>query len=584
MKMHQDPQRKEVADALRDVALSIRSLGQDAAASRLLDRADRLEQGRLQINFIGDSGRGKTTLINVLLHENGLLPSGVTLVNTPPAETRERPLSLANADAIVMLLGHSPLLTQTDIEEIRTQLHSVETAKVEHLFFVINDFGILSAEDKKQVLEEIAPRRLSSLFGEDDDLFARRVFFINVKAALEARRAGLEGEALEKTGLPPFEQALQDMFTTEEGTRIAMQAVMNRQLVPAIREARDQIRNQKAALDAKLDTLHAERHDQEQLIDTLTSKRRRIQNDFEAFTRDISQKIVARSHTYIAERLKAWNGTWEKEINQINLSIGRMVSTFFSKHKKEELAKEVASVCEKYFKETLTTLQEELAENLQSELEAFTAEFEKEMTDLAPNLGGISPQTPKIPSDAGMLNSKQILSAFKNENLELTFGRMTILGIIPLTVFLVVRQLRDTRAGLLTLSIVILFEAFFIFRFNSKAVSETLKNQLSKVLTDAFTEYTAKLEENANYILDTQLKLFSAELLEALDTKIEAAKVGVDETAGSWQAELAAIDAEKTEFDTIQARIDEAFDAISQRTYGRVFTPEEQHEWIGADA
>lgn len=578
MKIQQARQRKEVAGALRDVAASMRSLGQDAAASRLLERAEHLEQGGLKVNFIGDIGRGKTTLINALLHENGVLPPSITLVEAPPTE-------IGDADAIVMLLPVSPLLTQTDVEVITAQRHRIETSKVEHIFFVVNDFGTLTAEEKKQVLEEIAPRRLGPLFGNDTDLFLQRVFFINVQAALEARRSGVDGAVLEETGLPPFERALQNMVTTPEGTRIAMQAVMNGHLVPVIGEARERIQNQKAALDAKSNALDTELSDQEHLLDTLASKKQGLQDDFEAFTQEISQKIVAWSHDYTTERLKAWDGTWQKASDHINLSMGRIVSAFFSKQKKKELAHEVAKVSEAFLEETFETLPELLVENLHSEIETFTAEFEKEMRDLAPNLVDVNPQTiPKISGDAGLLNSNQILRAFKNEDLKLTFGRMTILGSLPLIAFLFVKQVDNTRNALLTLSIVILFEAFFIVRFNSKAISETLKSQLGKVLADNFAAYNAGLQEKADQVVGAQLKLFSNELLKVLDTKIEAAKVDVKETGAQRQAELAAVDEKKAAFDTIRTRIDEGFDAISQRVYGRVFTPEEQQEWFVAAA
>ena len=563
---------------LRDVASSIRSLGQDAAASQLLDRAEHLEQGGLKVNFIGDIGRGKTTLINALLHENGVLPLGITLVEAPPTE-------IGDADAIVMLLPVSPLLTQTDVEAITAQLHRIETSKVEHIFFVVNDFGTLTAEEKKQVLEEIAPRRLGPLFGNDTDLFLQRVFFINVQAALEARRSGVDGAVLEKTGLPPFERALQNMLTTEEGTRIAMQAVMNRHLGPAIVEARDRIQNQKAVLDAKLNALDTELSDQEQLVDTLASKKQGLQDDFEAFTQEISQKIVAWSHDYTTERLKAWDGTWQKASDHINLSMGRIVSAFLSKKKKEELAHEVAKVSEAFLEETFETLPKLLVENLHSEIETFTAEFEKEMRDLAPNMVDVNPQTvPKISGDAGMLSSKQILKAFKNEDLELTFGRMTMLGSIPPIAFLLVKQFSTTRNAFFAFSILILLEAFFIVKFNSKAVSETLKSQLRKVLADNFAAYNAGLQENADQVVGADLKVFSTDLLKVLDTKIEAAKVGVKETGAQRQAELAAVDGKKAAFDTIRARIDEGFDTVSQRVYGRVFTPEEQQEWFVAAA
>ena len=89
------------------------------------------------------------------------------------------------------------------------------------MFFVINDFGNINLEEKKRLIEDILPRRLGPLFGDDTSLFSRRVFFVNVQNALEARLAGESDEILEETGLLAFERTLLD---AEERRHLIRQA------------------------------------------------------------------------------------------------------------------------------------------------------------------------------------------------------------------------------------------------------------------------------------------------------------------------------------------------------------------------
>ena len=86
-------------------------------------------------------------------------------------------------------------------------------SRLEHIFFLINDFSGLDESERARVKQN-AQTRLKDYFltadGEfDEALFDRRVFVVNVRDALEAKVNSATGNALEGvTGLPVFERAI----------------------------------------------------------------------------------------------------------------------------------------------------------------------------------------------------------------------------------------------------------------------------------------------------------------------------------------------------------------------------------------
>ena len=552
-------QREKVANVLREVATTLGNLGQDVSATRLLNRAAYLERGTLQVNFIGDSGRGKTTLIRAL-QENRLLHDDMILVDTPGSEKSAQ--SLANADVLVMLLGSRPLFTQTDVDIIRSQLQGFDTSHVEHLFFVINDFG-LTFEEKKQILEERAPQQLGTLFGGDAALFSRRVFCIDAKAALAAKTSGAEDAVFAETGLLPFEHTLQHLLTTDEGAHIAVQATIRKHLVPALDEARHHIENEEAALNVKLEVWNENLQEAKEQMDIWISKKEGFQDDLKVLTQAVRHKTLMLADNYLPERLAAWNTIWEQFSGRINLGAWQLLRALCSKRKREELSNESTAVCQKYLKDTLETFDQELFQNLQLDVEAFTSKAEIKTFVLNP-ADVRSQKTPQIPSGAGTLKSKNILSAFKNEHLELTFKRIVILALIPLGTFLIIRQIQSTRAGFVALPILIAAEAFYILGFNSNPPSRTLRDQLSEALKDAYAEYTSTLREDIPRILEERVVPRPTELLKTLEAEIESAETQVAKVLAERQKIVDDVESEKRHLSSIALRLDDKFNAINK--------------------
>ena len=151
-----------------------------------------------------------------LPHDNRITRHNIILVDTlgfnagpKVAAVTER--FLTEADAVIVVLPTTPPITESTVELICDRVGvSDTTEKVEDMFFVVNECGDVSEADRKMVVEDILPRRLGPLFGDDEDLFSERVFFLNAKKALEARVSGASDEVLKETGLPQFEQTLLD--------------------------------------------------------------------------------------------------------------------------------------------------------------------------------------------------------------------------------------------------------------------------------------------------------------------------------------------------------------------------------------
>ena len=316
-----------------DGRLVVPGLGLSNAEARLLNRADRLQQGHLQLTAVGAVSRGKSTLLNACLGAEVFLtgfeagvtggicqvvygdnPEEVTLVEEvgtrtmnraafnefislstdeqPPIDSAdpfpmperlenlhhavlhsdsplcEQGISFVNTlgfnagpkqelitqrllrqtDAVLMMLSPAPLFNADDVNVIKAHYQENEGG-VGNMFFVINDFGMMSDEDKRVLLEETAPQRLRSYFtgadgAFDQALFDRRVFLVNAKAALDAKLAGAADEALESTGILSLERAFERMMSESEQLRLMLERAVAQTLLPALDEAHRSIQRQ----------------------------------------------------------------------------------------------------------------------------------------------------------------------------------------------------------------------------------------------------------------------------------------------------------------------------------------------------
>ena len=81
---------------------------------------------------------------------------------------------LANTDALLFITRAHPLFEQDDQDFLNAQLRLNES-RLEHIFFVVNDFSRLDEEEREEVMQN-ARRRLGDYFLTADGNFDEALF------------------------------------------------------------------------------------------------------------------------------------------------------------------------------------------------------------------------------------------------------------------------------------------------------------------------------------------------------------------------------------------------------------------------
>ncbi|GEM_PF-5940729 len=141
---------------------------------------------------------------------------------------------LKQANAVVYLINAMMPFTQEDKEYIGEHY---EGKHFKNIFFIINRINQLEENDAEDV-KESTRFHLEDVFTDengsfDEELYRKRVFFVNALDALRARDSSLREKhpeyaqiAIDATGIPEFEAALEAFLTDDGRDRAAFQTYL----------------------------------------------------------------------------------------------------------------------------------------------------------------------------------------------------------------------------------------------------------------------------------------------------------------------------------------------------------------------
>ena len=236
-----------------------------------------------------------------------LSAKGITFVDTlgynagPTAEAAANKL-VQRADAIIIVV--CPPFKQTDAEFFKSQFKG--DPKTHNILFVVNDFG-LRDDEKAEVLPGL--RILLSGIVEDVDT---QMFFVNAREALEAKRDGAAGEALEATGIPAFECALQQSLNKKRH-QLVREAAVAKRVAPAYATAKNTLADQKSESAAALKTLEAALHDANDKQESSRKKAQSLVSSLTKLGETTAEKAATNFHNYFNRMdAAAWRARWKK--------------------------------------------------------------------------------------------------------------------------------------------------------------------------------------------------------------------------------------------------------------------------------
>lgn len=174
---------------------------------------------------------------------------------------------LAKADALILVLSCQQALSQSELAFIDDQLGG---RNLRHVFFLWNHFDAIV--DSPDDIDDI--RRRSKKYLEPRVGTSARIFYVSARTALVGKKKG-DGAALERSGLVPFERALERFLATERG-RVKLLTPL-RMAETAVREAiTELIPRSEAMLAQPLERLLRAYEEQKPRLDEVERQRERM--------------------------------------------------------------------------------------------------------------------------------------------------------------------------------------------------------------------------------------------------------------------------------------------------------------------
>ena len=291
---------------------------------------------------------------------------------------------LAKTDALVFVTRAQPLFEEADKDFLETQLR-LDASRLEHILFVINDFSGLDEAERAEVMQN-AQLRLRDYFltpyGEfDEALFNRRVFIVDAHTALTARVNDEGSDALEPTGLPALDRAIQQMLDDEKRLPVVLEATTIQVLVPALIEASRRIEEGKQLLAQDLLELERTHHEVEEQLAQLTNRTRHIRDTFNDFAGKIGNRAADHFENYGAHMIDDWNNDWKTlDIGEV-LRLKDVAFATVSSRKKEALTAELSDRIGHYLERKMSDWTIEILQYLESDMEEMASELEEEVQD-----------------------------------------------------------------------------------------------------------------------------------------------------------------------------------------------------------
>ena len=551
----------------------------------------------------------------VLRSDSPLCEQGIQFVDTLGFNAGEKSdlitqRFLRQTDAVLMVLRTEPLFDALDVNVIKAHYQATEQG-IGNMFFVANDFGIMSDEGKRRLMEETAPQRLRDYFtgadgAFDQALFDRRVFLVNAKAALDAKLAGVTGDALEATGLPALESAFHRIIAEGEHLRIGIEAAVARILLPSLAEAHTAIQRQTARLQTDAAAFEPAVREAINRLAELSQKAESLRMTFESHGQRIGEKIATHfRNSFVTRFIKPpgrrakppWYEDWDSlEFGKI-LSLKNIAHAAVSKSKRDALAEELQERLREYIQQCLTVWGEEVTAHIKPDVDAFIAEAEGEVGDFVLQLDEIQES----------IANRQVSDEFvdMNKRRALKVAQM-LLGVVRLDPNQVVGPMLDAGWGAFLMRAIanvvailsallvstlfagplawvaffgtLLVELVFVYRHDRSFMLNRVRNKIGTEFHKVFAAQGPEIALDVQKRVEKQFTTVAAQLQATLDNEIAAANQKWGTAAEKRRAGQAAIDEETARLETIGSLLTAQFEEISTDVYGRVLTPEEQQE------
>jgi GTPase Era involved in 16S rRNA processing len=319
--------------------------------------------------------------------------NGIKLIDSPGlgehvSRTRVTTNFLKQAQAVIFVLNATKILSQDEKVFIEKVFGS---GRFSHVFFVVNRINQIDEEDvpgiEQWVRESLKHHFLDDGSQFDEAFYNRRVFFVNAKGALDARTQK-EDALLESSGVPALERELERFLTSEEKVFAALEFTVQL-LTQIISAARQDIAQQKVALEQPLAELEAARVECEGRLKALEGQKEDIERTIFLYKEMTKQKIYGNLLGYINEMHETWPIDSNQLINLDEVHLGKVLLSFVSNDAKQKISEAVEREVQSYLEIKLTEWAERIPTIVQADIDEMMKEVEAQVGDFQLELARI---------------------------------------------------------------------------------------------------------------------------------------------------------------------------------------------------
>ena len=503
---------------------------------------------------------------------------------------------LAKTDALVFVTRARPLFEEADKDFLETQLR-LDPSRLEHIFFVINDFTGFDEQERAKVMAN-ARLRLKDYFltpyGEfDETLFNRRVFIVDARAALRARVNDEGGAALEATGLPILERGIRQMLEDEELLPMALEATTIQVLIPALTEASRSIEASKQLLSRNLSELERTQRDVEEQLAQLSERTRHIRDTFNDFAQEIGKRAADHFEDYGARMIDAWDADWETlDIAEV-LRLKDVAVATLSSRKREALTAELGDRIGHYLERKMSDWETEVLQHLEPDMAEMSTKLEEEVQDFVVKLDEIQAsivghqmsefldmdqrrgrKVAQMLYGVLALDPNQITGPLMGGSWKGFIGRM-VSQVIAVIVASIAASFFTGPPGWMVFFGVLLVEVIFVHHKGRRAMLNNVRDKVGRELRTKLVASAPEMKVEIRNSIEGQFKNYADELLGTLRAEIEEVTAQLDNALANKREGETAVNAEILRLNMIEANLAGLFEQISREVYGRVLTPEE---------
>jgi len=323
--------------------------------------------------------------------------NGVKLVDSPGlgehiSRTRVATNFLKQAQAVIFVLNAPKILTQDEREFIETVLGH---GRLDHVFFVVNRINQIDPRGVDEITSWVRAGLAHHFLDEhgnlDHDLYARRVFFVNAKGALDIRMAHpVDEEALEATGVPALERELERFLTSEDKVTAALASSIQL-LVGVLVGVRKRVDGTKSALDQPLEDLEQRRAEAERRLRALEGKKDEMERTILLFARAIKEKIYSDLCSFVEEMRESWPRDSHRLMNlDAAVNMKTLFASFARPDLKDEMAAAIVQETQKYIEAKFAEWGQRVPGVIDKDVETMMTEVEAQVEELQLGLDQIA--------------------------------------------------------------------------------------------------------------------------------------------------------------------------------------------------